>query len=60
MKKYDVIVIVAGSAGLGNAGVAKTIGLKTLLIEKNEQYFDWDLASLKGYAPYENLIKPRE
>lgn len=33
MKKYDVIVIGAGSAGLGSSGVANVLGLKTLLIE---------------------------
>lgn len=55
MKKYDVIVIGAGSAGLGNAGVANTIGLKTLLIEKNEEYFGGDCTNF-GCVPSKALI----
>ena len=42
MEKYDVIVIGAGSAGLGNSGVANTIGLKTVLIEKDPDHFGGD------------------
>ena len=35
MKKYDVIVIGGGAAGLGSSGVANALGLKTLMIEKD-------------------------
>ncbi|MFK8105449.1 MAG: NAD(P)/FAD-dependent oxidoreductase [Saprospiraceae bacterium] len=55
MKKYDVIVIGAGSAGLGNAGVANTIGLKTLLIEKRAEYFGGDCTNF-GCVPSKALI----
>ncbi|NND31064.1 MAG: FAD-dependent oxidoreductase [Saprospiraceae bacterium] len=55
MKKYDVIVIGAGSAGLGNAGVAHTIGLKTLLIEKDAKHFGGDCTNF-GCVPSKALI----
>ncbi len=55
MKKYDVIIIGAGSAGLGNSGVAKTIGLDTLLIERNEAYFGGDCTNF-GCVPSKALI----
>lgn len=55
MKKYDVIVIGAGSAGLGNSGVANTIGLKTLLIEKDENNFGGDCTNF-GCVPSKALI----
>ena len=55
MKKYDVIVIGAGSAGLGNAGVARTIGLKTLLIEKDAHHFGGDCTNF-GCVPSKALI----
>ena len=55
MKKYDVIVIGAGSAGLGNSGVANTIGLKTLLIEKDENHFGGDCTNF-GCVPSKALI----
>ena len=55
MKKYDVIVIGAGSAGLGNAGVANTIGLKTLMIEKDERNFGGDCTNF-GCVPSKALI----
>ena len=55
MKNYDVIVIGAGAAGLSNAGVANTIGLKTLLIEKNENYFGGDCTNF-GCVPSKALI----
>ena len=55
MNKYDVIVIGAGSAGLGNAGVANTIGLKTLLIEKNPNHFGGDCTNY-GCVPSKALI----
>ncbi|NND06871.1 MAG: FAD-dependent oxidoreductase [Saprospiraceae bacterium] len=55
MKKYDVIVIGAGSAGLGSAGVAHTIGLKTLLIEKDADHFGGDCTNF-GCVPSKALI----
>lgn len=55
MKKYDVIVIGAGGAGLGSAGVAHTIGLKTLLIEKDAEHFGGDCTNF-GCVPSKALI----
>ena len=55
MKTYDIIIIGAGSAGLGNSGVANTIGLNTLLIEKNEEYFGGDCTNF-GCVPSKALI----
>lgn len=55
MKEYDVIIIGAGSAGLGNSGVANTIGLKTLLIERNEDHFGGDCTNF-GCVPSKALI----
>ena len=55
MKQYDVIIIGAGSAGLGNAGVANTIGLKTLLIEKTEMSFGGDCTN-HGCVPSKAMI----
>ncbi len=55
MKKYDVIVIGAGSAGLGSSGVAKVLGLKTLLIEKDGDNFGGDCTNF-GCVPSKALI----
>lgn len=55
MKKYDVIVIGAGSAGLGCSGVANFLGLKTLLIEKDEDHFGGDCTNY-GCVPSKALI----
>jgi len=55
MEKYDVIVIGAGSAGLANSGVANVIGLKTLLIEQNGEYFGGDCTNF-GCVPSKALI----
>lgn len=55
MKKYDVIVIGAGSAGLSNSGVARTMGLKTLLIEKDEDNFGGDCTNY-GCVPSKAII----
>ena len=55
MKKYDVIVIGAGSAGLGNAGVANTIGLNTLMVEEHEDNFGGDCTNF-GCVPSKALI----
>ncbi len=55
MKKYDVIVVGAGAAGLGNAGVANTLGLKTLLIEKDPDNFGGDCTNY-GCVPSKALI----
>ncbi len=55
MKRYDVIVIGAGSAGLGSSGVANTLGLKTLLIEKATDHFGGDCTNF-GCVPSKALI----
>ncbi len=55
MKKYDVIVIGAGSAGLGSSGVANVLGLKTLLIEKDADNFGGDCTNF-GCVPSKALI----
>lgn len=55
MKNYDVIVIGAGSAGLGSSGVANEIGLKTLLIEKDADNFGGDCTNF-GCVPSKALI----
>ncbi len=55
MKKYDIIIIGAGAAGLGNSGVANVIGLDTLLIEKNEDHFGGDCTNF-GCVPSKALI----
>lgn len=55
MKNYDVIVIGAGSAGLGCSGVANVLGLKTLLIEKDGNNFGGDCTNF-GCVPSKALI----
>ncbi len=55
MKKYDVIVIGAGSAGLGSSGVANVLGLKTLLVEKDGDNFGGDCTNF-GCVPSKALI----
>ncbi|WP_373519665.1 NAD(P)/FAD-dependent oxidoreductase [Pricia sp.] len=55
MKKYDVIVVGAGSAGLGSSGVANVLGLKTLLIEKDADNFGGDCTNF-GCVPSKALI----
>lgn len=55
MKKYDVIVIGAGAAGLGSSGVANALGLKTLMIEKDENNFGGDCTNY-GCVPSKALI----
>ena len=55
MKEYDIIVIGAGSAGLGSSGVANVLGLKTLLIEKDENNFGGDCTNF-GCVPSKALI----
>lgn len=55
MKKYDVIIIGAGSSGLGNAGVAHMLGLKTVLIEKDANHFGGDCTNY-GCVPSKALI----
>ena len=55
MNKYDVIVVGAGAAGLGNSGVANTLGLKTLLVEKDPNNFGGDCTNY-GCVPSKALI----
>ena len=54
-QEYDVIVIGAGAAGLGNSGVANRLGLRTLLIEKDENNFGGDCTNY-GCVPSKALI----
>src|SRR5680860_185615 len=55
MKKYDVIVIGAGSAGLGSSGVANVLGLITLLVEKDGDNFGGDCTNF-GCIPSKAFI----
>jgi len=55
MKKYDVIVIGGGAAGLGSSGVANALGLKTLMIEKDNNNFGGDCTNY-GCVPSKALI----
>lgn len=52
---YDIIVVGAGSGGLGMSGVANAIGLKTLLIEQREKNIGGDCLNY-GCVPSKALI----
>ncbi len=54
-KKYDLIVIGAGSGGLGASLAAHTIGLDVLLIEKNAQNVGGDCLN-SGCVPSKAII----
>lgn len=54
-KRYDIIVIGAGSGGLGMSGVANAIGLKTVLIEQREEKIGGDCLNY-GCVPSKALI----
>ena len=55
MNKYDIIVIGAGSAGLGASGVANMLELKTLVIEKEARNVGGDCLNY-GCVPSKALI----
>lgn len=54
-EKYDVIIIGAGSAGLGASGIAKSLGLKMLMIEKKKENIGGDCLNF-GCVPSKALI----
>ncbi len=54
-KKYDLIVVGAGSGGLGMSLAAKTIGLNVLLIEENERNVGGDCLNF-GCVPSKAVI----
>ncbi len=53
--KYDAIIIGAGSAGLGMMGVAKELGWKFLMVEKNRDHVGGDCLNF-GCVPSKALI----
>ncbi len=54
-KTYDIIVIGAGSAGIGTSVFAAKVGLKTLLIDKSEDSIGGDCLNF-GCVPSKALI----
>ena len=58
-KKYDIIVIGAGSGGLGSSGFAAKIGMKTLLIEKADHHIGGDCLNY-GCVPSKALLHVAE
>jgi len=54
-KKYDLIVIGGGAAGLGSSGVAARLGLKVLMIEKTDAKIGGDCLNF-GCVPSKSLI----
>ncbi len=59
LKPYDVIVIGAGSGGLGVAGFAARIGLRTLLIDRSDENIGGDCLN-HGCVPSKALIHVAE
>lgn len=55
VKTYDLIAIGAGSGGLGATAIARTLGLKTLLIEAKAQNIGGDCLNY-GCVPSKALI----
>ncbi len=55
MKKYDLIVIGAGSGGLGVSLFMAKVGLKTLLIDKSDEHIGGDCLNF-GCVPSKALI----
>ena len=53
--EYDIIVLGAGSAGLGIAMFMNTAGFKVLLIDKNADSFGGDCLNF-GCVPSKSLI----
>ncbi len=54
-KKYDIIIIGGGSAGLGAIGMAQSFGWKPLLIDKNEAHIGGDCLNF-GCVPSKAII----
>lgn len=54
-KKYDLIIIGGGSAGLGAIGMAQSFGWKPLLIDKNEAHIGGDCLNF-GCVPSKAII----
>jgi len=55
MKNYDLIVIGAGSAGLGSSGVAQALGLSVLIVEAEAKNVGGDCLNY-GCVPSKALI----
>jgi len=55
MKKYDAIIIGAGSAGLGCLGMARELGWTSLIIDKDESNIGGDCLNY-GCVPSKALI----
>jgi len=55
MKKYDLIVIGAGSGGLNVAAFINRIGLKVLLIDKTDKNIGGDCLNT-GCVPSKSLL----
>lgn len=55
IKEYDLIVIGAGSAGLGSSGVAKALGLSVLVVEAEAKNVGGDCLNY-GCVPSKALI----
>ena len=54
-KQYDIIIIGGGSAGLGALGIAKELGWKPLMIDKEEAHIGGDCLNF-GCVPSKALI----
>ncbi len=54
-KKYDIIIIGGGSAGLGAIGMAQSFGWKPLLIDKEEAHIGGDCLNF-GCVPSKAII----
>ena len=54
-KKYDIIIIGGGSAGLGAIGMSQSFGWKPLLIDKDEAHIGGDCLNF-GCVPSKAII----
>ena len=54
-KHFDIIIIGGGSAGLGALGMAERMGLKPMLVDKDESHIGGDCLNF-GCVPSKALI----